>query len=473
MSRLFRTIAVLALLPVAGCTLHRPQQATLPVAVPEGYVETTGAAEALPPGEHWWKLFGDEDLNALIAEAFAANPDLRQAYARLEQVEALVRTASAAQLPSLDLSGAGGRRRQALGLAGPVTADSYSLSLPASFEIDLWRKLASRTGAARLESGASREELKALYLGLSAQVADLYFLAVEQQAQLALTDRNIAAFSDTLERVERRYREGLVPALDVYQSRQNLAGARSRRPEFENALAGAEHALAVLLGRYPDRGIVETGRELPPEVPEFPTGLPSGLLVRRPDVRAGLLRLRASDARIAAAIADRFPALRLTGSYGGQSSELGDLLASGNIFWNLLLNIAQPLFDGGRRAAEVDRTRALFRENLAAYHQSVLFAFREVEDALAAGRTGQERIARLGEREEASAAALRLALDRYLQGLSEYLPVLTAQGLHFDAQSQLLAARRQLITDRITLARALGGAWMEQELAKGMNPAVP
>jgi multidrug efflux system outer membrane protein len=473
MSRLFRALAVFVLLQAAGCTLHRPRPATLPVAVPPGYLETAGADEALPAGERWWERFGDQDLNALMAEAFAANPDLRQAYARLEQAEALVRTAGAAQLPSVDLSGAGGRRRQTLGSAGPVTADSYSLSLPASFEIDLWRKLASRTGAARLESGASREELKALYLSLSAQVADLYFLAVEQQAQLELTDRNIAAFADTLERVERRYREGLVPALDVYQSRQNLAAARSRRPEFENVLAAAEHALAVLLGRYPGRGIVERGRELPAAVPDFPAGLPSGLLARRPDVQAGLLRLQASDARIAAAIADRFPALRLTGSYGGQSTELGDLLASGNIFWNLLLNIAQPLFDGGKRAAEVDRSRAVFRENLAVYHQSVLAAFREVEDALVAGRTVQERIARLGEREEASAAALRLALDRYLQGLSEFLPVLTAQGLHFDAQSQLLAARRQFIADRITLARALGGAWMEQELARGINPAAP
>jgi outer membrane protein TolC len=117
----------------------------------------------------------------------------------------------------------------------------------------------------------------------------------------------------------------------------------------------------------------------------------------------------------------------------------------------------------------VDRTRAVFRENLAVYHRSVLTAFREVEDALAAGRTGEERIARLRQSEEASAAALRLALDGYLQGLSEYLPVLTAQGLHFNAQSQLLTARRQLIADRITLARALGGAWMEEEMTKGIR----
>ena len=431
-------------------------------------MESSAAGEPFSALEHWWESFGDADLNALIAEAFTANLDLQQAYARFAQAEALVRTSGAAQLPVLDLAGAGGRR-QAVGLTGAVTADTYSLSLPASFELDLWRKLASRTEAARLEQVASREELKALYLSLSAQVADLYFLALEQQSQLELTDRNIAAFADTLERVERRYREGLVPPLDVYQSRQNLAAARSRRPQFENALVTAEHALAMLLGRYPGRGVINDHRQLPQVIPDFSAGLPSQLLVRRPDVEAGLLRLRASDARIAAAIAERFPALRLTGSYGGQSVELGDLLASGNIFWNVLLNLAQPLYDGGRRAAEVDRSRAVFRENLAGYHKSVLTAFREVEDALAAGRAGEERIARLRQSEEASAAALRLALDRYMQGLSEYLPVLTAQGLHFDAQSQLLAARRQFIADRITLARALGGGWMNEELTDGLR----
>lgn len=459
----------LLVLPGSGCTLHQPQPATLPFSVPGGYVESSGEGEPHTTLEHWWDRFGDSNLNALMSEAFTANPDLQQAYARIEQAEALVRTTGAAQRPTLDLAGAAGRRRQAVGVIGAVTADTYSLSLPASFELDLWRKLASRTEAARLEQDASREELKALYLSLSAQVADLYFLAVEQKAQLDLTDRNIAAFADTLERVERRYREGLVPPLDVYQSRQNLAAARSRRPQFENGLATAEHALSILLGRYPGRGVVNDHRQLPQTIPDFSAGLPSQLLLRRPDIEASLLRLRASDARIAAAIAERFPALRLTGSYGGQSAELGDLLASGNIFWNLLLNLAQPLYDGGRRAAEVDRSRAVFSENLAGYYKSVLTAFREVEDALAAGRTGEERIARLRQSEEASAAALRLALDRYLQGLSEYLPVLTAQGLHFDAQSQLLSARRQLIADRVTLARTLGGDWMDEELIDGLQ----
>jgi NodT family efflux transporter outer membrane factor (OMF) lipoprotein len=462
--RLRPVLSLFLLLVLAGCSVHRPQPVNLPVTPPVAYGEQTNAAAPLLG--RWWEAFADPQLNALMETAFAGNLDLAQSYARLAQAEAVLGATGAAQWPTLDLAGSGGRRRQA-GVGGvETTENSYSLSAPAAFEIDLWRKLANRTEAARLEADASREQIRALYLTLSARVADLYFFAIEEREQLALADANIAAFADTLERVERRYRAGLVPALDVYQSRQNLAAARARRPQFENTLAATEHALAVLVGRYPDRQSAGERATLPPAIPDFPAGLPSQLLASRPDVEANLQRLRASDARIAAAIADRFPALRLTGAIGGGSTELGDLLSSGNIFWSLLLNVAQPLYDGGRRKAEVERTRAVFEEDLAFYHQSVLIAFREVEDALVAGRTGTERIDRLGERVTASEAALRLALDRYLQGLSDYLPVLTAQGLHFDAQSQLLAARRQLIADRITLARALGGEWMNVEMEK-------
>ena len=455
------------LLPaLAGCSVHRPQPATLPVPLPAGYVEQMAPAAAAPLLGQWWKAFADPRLNALMQDAFAGNLDLAQGYARLAQAQAVLGATGAAERPTLDLSGNGGRRRQTAFGGTAVTDNSFSFSAPAAFEIDLWRKLANRTDAARLEAAASRDQLRSLYLTLSARVADLYFLAVEQREQLLLADANIAAFADTLERVERRYRAGLVPALDLYQSRQNLASARARRPQFENTLAGTEHALAVLVGRYPDRQSAGERATLPQAVPEFPAGLPSQLLARRPDIEANLQRLRASDARIAAAVAERFPALRLTGAAGGGSAVLGDLLASGNLFWNLLLNVAQPLYDGGRRRAEVERTRAVFEENLALYHQSVLTAFREVEDALVAGLTGSERIAQLRERVTASESALRLALDRYLQGLSDYLPVLTAQGLNFEAQSQLLAARRQLISDRISLARALGGEWMNAEVAQ-------
>jgi len=445
-----------------GCTVHRPlpiEPASVPL--PPSYAEQEGVSRPAVVDE-WWRSFDDPELNGLVQEAFAANLEIDQAAARLEQAASVLGVTRAGQWPTLNLRGES-RRETSPGFLGEDSGTSHRLSLAAGFELDLWRKLASRAKAARLDLEASRENVRTIYLTLSAQIADLYFLAIEQRAQLALADRNIAAYADTLERVENRYREGVVPALDVYQSRQNLAGARARRPEFSNRLAQTEHALSVLLGRYPGRDPGGEIADLPAAPEQFPAGIPSELLARRPDVKASFLRVKASDARIAAAIADRFPSLNLLGNYGHQSTAFstGDIVGT---FWNVALDLAQPVFDAGRRAAEVDRTRAVFRENLAAYHQAVLTAFREVEDALAANRSTEERIARLEEREKASRAALRLALDRYLQGLSDYLPVLTAQGLQFDAESQLLAARRQLIADRISLARALGGEWMDEKI---------
>jgi NodT family efflux transporter outer membrane factor (OMF) lipoprotein len=432
------------------------------VTPPEFYREGTGADHASQPIEYWWKTFHDPKLNALMEEAFSSSPDLAQAYARLEQLEAVRRTTAATQYPYLN-GEAQGSREDTPGFFGNNTGDSYRLSLAAGFELDIWQKLRSRARAADFEMKASQEEVKSVYLSLSAELVDLYYLAVEQRAQLDLTDQTIASFADTLERVERRYREGLVSALDVYQARQNLAGVRANRQIFEANLAVAEHAISVLLGKYPDR---EAGAQLaiiPGLTESFPAGLPSQLLAMRPDVQSAFLRLRASDEQIAAAIADRFPSFNLLGNYGKTSTvfSTGDITGS---FWNLTANIFQPILDAGRRKAEVDRTRAVFREQIAIYQKAVLAAFKDVEDALVRSRTTGERVILLAEREEAASSALRLSLDRYMMGLSDYLPVLTAQGLHFNARSSLLEGQRQMISDRIQLARALGGTWMAREL---------
>jgi NodT family efflux transporter outer membrane factor (OMF) lipoprotein len=418
---------------------------------------STRASEAAPDVGRWWTQFNDQELNSLMEEAFQNNLDIAQAYERLAQARAVLRRTNASRGPTLNLEGSGGRARQP-GALGPVTKDTYTLSTAANYEIDLWGRLKSSSNAARLDMNASEQDLRALYISISAQLADLYYLAVEQRAQLDLSDESIASFQDTLDRVEQRYRGGLVPAIDVYQSRQNLASARAQRPVFASNLAVTVNALSVLTGRFPDHKTEEIAKELE-AVPDFSTGVPSQLLARRPDIDAALLRLKASDERIGAAIADRFPSFNLAGSYGGSSDKLRTALDSPNIFWNMLLQAAQPVIDSGRRKAEVDRTRAVFRENLAAYHESVLNAFREVEDALAKISASEERIQMLGNTVEASENSFRLALDRYMQGLTDYLPVLTEQLRHFTAKSNLLTARRQLISDTIQLARAIGGEW--------------
>jgi NodT family efflux transporter outer membrane factor (OMF) lipoprotein len=431
--------------------------------VPEAYSEDV-AGEALSEMDKWWERFGDERLNALIEEALAENLDLAQAYERLKQARAVARIARSAESPQLDVDGAGGRGRQH-GAFGSVTEDTYRLSGFARYEIDLWRKLEMRTTADRLSALASGEDMKALSISVSAQLADLYYLAAEQRAQIELTDRTIAAFADSLERVERRYRAGLVSALDVYQARQNLASARAQRPVFEANLFISMNAVYALMGRFPEEKAVRMAAELP-EAPAFPSGIPSELLARRPDIRAALLRLEADDNRVGAAVADRFPSFNLVGEYGGASTELQDVLDSPNIIWNLLLQATQPVLDGGRRKAEVERAEAVFGESRARYRQTVIFAFTEVEDSITSGRATEQRLRMLKERVAASEGEMRLSLDRYLQGLSDYLPVLTAQRRLFEAESALLLEKRLLLSDRIALARALGGGWTEEVIEK-------
>ncbi len=446
----------------SGCTIHRKQVITLPSPVPDSFVRQEGPpVESLPVGR-WWETFEDEDLNHLMKEAFANNPDLAQSFARLSQLRAVTRQAESVLYPSLTAEAEGGRSRQP-GIFGANTGNRYSMSLAAGYEIDLWNRNRSGAMAAALEERASREDIRSLFITLSAELADLHYLAVEQRAQIRLTDGTIASFENTLDLVTRRYVQGLVSAIDVYQARQNLSFAKASRPVFEANLAEAEHAISVLLGRYPDRNVAGKMAELP-ETPEaFPAGLPSQLLARRPDVQAEFLRVKAGDARVAEAIADRFPSFNLLGNYGRSRTSFitGDVTG---VFWNLLAGAALPVIDGGRRKAEVDRTEAAFRESLSRYRKVVLSSFREVENALVNNRTTEERIRQLEQQVTATGGALRLSLDRYLLGLSDYLPVLTAQNADFTARSQLLAARRQLLSDRISLARALGGDWMEEEM---------
>lgn len=453
---------------LSACSFNPHTRVRLPDELPDRYVESNEkdhAKEIRSSGDgRWWKRFDDPQLNRLMEAMFEKNLQIEQAFARLQQARASVISVRSARFPSVNAEGEAGRTMEP-SFAGDYTGDNYRLAGAASFEIDLWGKLEARARAAAKKSDATYEELRTLYLGLSAQLADLYYLAVEQREQLALSNETIASFEETLTNVEERYRLGVVPAVDVYQARQSLSAAQAARHLFAANLATSEHAVAVLLGRYPASDEAGQLAELPTMPEAFPTGLPSELVGRRPDLKALLRQIEAADADVAAAIADRFPSLNLIGTYGTTSRDFATGLIEGD-FWNYLGNITLPIFDAGRRRAEVQRRREVIRERVAAYQQAVLVAFREVEDALARNRETELRLSSLRETEKATRATLRLSLDRYYQGLTDYLPVLNAQRSHFDARSRLLAARRELMSARIELARALGGDWMADAITK-------
>jgi len=451
-------LILLLILTLTGCASYKSMMHRSAIDMPSSYSNIEN--KPAPPVGKWWEQFRDAKLNYLMEETFIHNLDIAQAYERLEQSKDILLKTDSARGLIMNLEGTAGRRRQSV-LSRSVTTNNYSLSTAAKYELDIWGKLKSGTSAAKFDVMASEQDLNALYISISAQLADLYYLAVEQQAQLDLSDKTIDSFEDTLDRVERRYRSGLVPALDVYQSRANLASAKAQRPIFESSFTTSLNAIAVIIGRFPDRKSIYIAEEMKVP-PEFNAGVPSQLLMRRPDINAALLRLTASNERIGAAISDRFPSFNLSGNYGGSSEKLKDILDSPNIIWNILMQIAQPILDAGNRKAEVNRTKAVFRENLALYHKTVLNAFREVEDSLAKSRTSEERIMMLGDTVSASENSYRISLDNYMQGLTDYLPVLTEQLRHFTAKSNLLTAKRQLLSNRIQLARALGGAWTDQ-----------
>ena len=266
---------------LAGCTIHEPSSAALPVDPPPGYLQSQENGLSLAPSGRWWRAFQDEELNRLMEELFMQNLELTQVIARLDQVETLVRINRSAQLPFLASSGSLSRSQQP-GLTNDFIGNSEQLSLAAGFELDLWGKLASRTKAAQLDYAAGQEDLQTLYLGLSARLADLYFLAVEQRAQIALNDQLVTSFDDTAERVERRYRLGLAPAIDMYQSRHSQTGARADRYLYEARLAETEHAISVLLGRYPEQNKNGSLADLPTAPELSDVGIPADLLNNRP-----------------------------------------------------------------------------------------------------------------------------------------------------------------------------------------------
>lgn len=443
---------------LASCTLFDPDVRPSPVGkMPDTYSLYTPGEAAQDP---WWRAFGDPELDRLVDEALTGDFGIMAAWARLRQARALAVQAGSGLFPevSLEAGAAVARQRSATDTdAATRTIEDYSLGVASSYEIDLWGRIRSGREAANLASAATREDVGAAAMTVAAGVAERWAGIISRRMQKQLLESQLENSRIYLELVELRFRKGMVGALDVLQQRQIVEEIRSQIPLVEAEEQLLLHELAVLMGKYPTAGISITRAEIP--VPETlpPTGIPADLLAARPDIRAAGLRLAAADWRVAAARANRLPAIRLTGaaSYGA-----GDLdLIFDNWFLQLAGDLTAPLLDGNRRKAEVDLQRALADEDLWAYRSTVYGAVKEVEDALVSEQKRREHIYILETRLNTANRALDQAVERYRRGLSDYLPVLTQilafQGLERD----IVLQRTRLLIDRISLYRALGGRW--------------
>lgn len=405
-----------------------------------------------PSSDHWWRDFADPNLDSLIEGALSDNFSLRAAWARLRQADAVARREGASLWPTLDAQGRVSHQDSDEGDAGTTRQAGFS----AAYEIDLWGRLRATSEAAVMDAEASAADLRTAALSLSAEVADTWYQLVEQRAQFALIEGQIDTNRQLLKLVEARFRIGQASASDIYRQRQLLAQTEGERARTDTQRNTLRHRLTILLGSPPGTVSLPQAALLPAPGPLPATGLPADLLQRRPDLQAALLRLSAADARTGAAVTARYPRLDL-------SAALTTPGTSGGLFdgWlgNITAQLSAPLFDGGRRRAEVERSRAAALESLNNYGQTLLEALGEVEDALVSERGQQIYLASLETQLQLVEAVVRQERQRYFQGDTDYLSVLDALRSLQALQRQQVTAQRQLISDRIVLVRALAGGW--------------
>ncbi|HOS65762.1 MAG TPA: TolC family protein [Candidatus Latescibacteria bacterium] len=438
---------------IAGCG-PKPAGIAPPVAPPAEF-SAAGMQEA---ADRWWQSFGDAALNEAVERSLADNLSLRGAWFRLAQAEAAARREGAGAYPNMSLSAGAELTRQHTGnVATNGTDTEFSLGAAASYEVDLWGRVRAASDASLLDARASAEDVRTAAVTLSAQVATTWFRISRQEAETAVLRRQLRSNEEMLELVTFRFQQGQSKAEDVLRQRQAVEARRGDIARGEANRTVLCNRLAVLLGQNPGTSAFRPTPDLPDLPPMPAAGVPADLIRRRPDVRKAYFEVMAADRRTAAAIADRFPRITLSAGANTSAESVTDLFS--NWLASLAANVAMPLVDGGRRKAEVERTRAATSASLTAYGQTVLDALAEVENAIATERRQQEYVTSLRQQLSLAAEVINRARDNYLQGVTEYTRVLEAQQTHQALEISYLGAQLALIENRIALYRALSGGW--------------
>jgi len=459
--RLRRTLpgAVIMLLVAGGCA----STAISPRA--KNPTELDSWARAGEPGEvslNWLPELVNEDLESLLREALAQNFQLAEQRIRLEDTRQGVVVAGADRWPSLSASVDGSRRGSETSGVSTVVPTEYGLNASLNWELDIWGELSAAARAASLEYEAALTSYEAARRELVADTVATVYETVAANQLLTLFERRLENLLDDYDIVDGGYRRGLNGALDVYLAQTSIEQQRATVANQRQLVVESIAALQLLLARYPD-GRLQVPDTLPLLTSPIPAGLPSELLIRRQDIRSAWYGLLAADARLAVAHKNRFPRLALSASGGNSSSSLGDILDSDSRSWSIASSLTQPIFQGGRlAAAEIQartRTEALEQQ----YLNLVYRAFADVENAISRADALQQRYAALGEAVHNANAALELAFEQYQRGLVNYTTVLESQRRAFDSETSLVQLQNQLIQNRVTLYRTLGGEFLLEE----------
>ena len=429
---------------------------------------------AVPRGK-WWRMFDDPELGRLETLALTNNQNLAAAVARLVQARELTAATRSEFFPQINAGGTPGgdfsRQRtsvnepqsgQAAGVAH--TYDTFTAPIYLGWEADLWGRVRHLSEAARARFAASADDLESAKLDVAAEVADDYFSVQTLTADYTLITNTIETYRRSLELTQNRRRGGIVSDLDVAQAATQLHSAEAQLPDIELRRAQTQHALAILCGRSPMDFPMAAELQTTPSVPAVPSGLPADLLEHRPDIAAAERRMAAANADVGVAKAAFFPAIKFNGLAGFQSISASSWFDWPSRFWSVGPNLDLPLFTGGLNTANLARTRAAYDETVASYRQTVLGAFGEVEDSLAAQHWLADEWHAENEAVVAARHALEIANNRYRSGLITYLDVATAQTAALTQERNAVELQGARLTACVNLIKALGSGWTNPKL---------
>jgi NodT family efflux transporter outer membrane factor (OMF) lipoprotein len=465
-------IGVLTLL-LGACSLAPPLKTPV-VPAPDAYKEIGPWTQAEPadrlPRDSWWALYGNTELNDLEKQLIAGNPTLAAALANYAQARALADQARAGLFPTVGLSASAQRNRESVNapLRGPTTPtyfNSNTLGGSVSYELDLWGQIRNEVAAGEANAAASAADLENARLSLIAQLVQDYIQLRSLDRDSAILDETVKAYARALALTEQRHDAGIAPGLDVAQAQTQLNTALSQAAQTLAQRALMEHAIAALIG------VSASTFALKPEIvaiqlPQIPSGVPSTLLERRPDIAGAQRRMIAANANIGVARAAYFPTLTLGAQGGFQSTGFSNWLSAPSSFWALGPNALLSVFDGGLRRAQVAQARAEFDASAANYRGTVVGAFQQVEDSLATLNHFHDASVDEKAAVDAAQRTLDFSLALYKQGATDYLTVVTSQTALLQTQLEALNLDTQQLTASVDLIRALGGGWEDSARAK-------
>lgn len=455
-----------ALLLISACSVG-PDYVRPALETPAAYKETEAAksSQSLEDvvSRNWWEIFADPELNSLEQQVEISNQNVAQAEAQFRQARALVQAARAAYFPTVTV-GVGISRTATSATSGASTSRNnqtftqHSLPVDVSWELDVWGRIRRTVESSEATAQASAADLEAATLSARAELAQDYFQLRSLDGQKQLLDNTAVAFEKSLELTNNRYRSGIASRGDVLQAETQLKTTQAQAIDVGVQRAQLEHAIALLIGKAPaDLTIAET--PLATQAPTIPTGVPAELLKRRPDVASAERTVASANAQIGVAEAAYYPTVSIDTLGGFESSSASKWLSAMGRFWSAGLSASETVFDGGSRRAQVDQARAVYDADVAAYHQSVLAGFQEVEDNLAAQRILASEAQTQDEAVQAAQQSLAVTTNQYQAGIVSYLNVVVAQTIALTNERTAVDILGRRLNASVLLIKALGGGW--------------